>query len=255
MDRVGLGARLFVGIVAAASCTAASAQDVVGGSGAASSVYAAIRLGAGSSFATSLHSTSPRVTAITGQDKSSDFALGSVALGFRPAAIPFRLEVEATWRGDVHHRIDAVGACTVALCGANFNFAGKETAKVRPRSLMANAFYDMALGDNLSLFVGGGVGIAQLRSSAVQRFMIVQAPQAGIQTGSIWPGRTSTNLAFSATAGLARRINDRLTLEAGGRYMSMGRYNTGFNTNLFADERFSARLSSAEGFLGVRFGL
>lgn len=235
--------------------TPAIAQDDPSVSSAQSPVYGAIRIGAGTSFATRFHSISPRVTAITGQKKSSISAVGTAALGFRPAGLPLRFELEGSWRGDVQHRIDAVGACTVALCGMNFNFQGNERARIRSKSLMANAYYDRPLGSDLSLFVGGGVGVAQLRSSAVQHFTIVQAPFAGTQTGSIWPSRTRTNFAFSATAGLDRRLSRKLTFEIGGRYLSMGRYDTGYNVNLFRDERFSAHVATAEGFIGVRFGL
>lgn len=240
-----------------AGATSAWAQDAATADNDRSnefSTYGAIRLGAGSSFATRLRTISPRVDSITGQDRASDFAVASVAAGFKAEAVPLRFELEASWRGDARHRIGAVGTCTVALCGQDFNFRGNQTATIGAKSLLMSAFYDHPLADGTSLFIGAGVGIARLRSSAVQRFDIVQAPQAGTQIGAIWPKRTSTNLAFSLTAGLAKRFDRDMTFELGGRYVNMGRYDTGYNANLFADERFSARLASAEGFLGIRFG-
>lgn len=218
-------------------------------------VYGALRPGAGSTSATGLRTISPRVDSITGQDRSSTSVVASAAIGFRPAAAPLRFELEAGWRGDAHHRIDAAGTCTVALCGQAFNFRGNQTANVASATLMANAFYDRQLAGGFSLFGGAGAGIARLRTSAVQRFDIVQAPQAATQTGAIWPKRTNTNFAYSVTAGLAKRVDRNTVFELGGRYLSMGKYDTGYNTNLFSDERFSARLASVEGFVGVRFGL
>lgn len=238
------------------AATPALAQDAAGSEPAdGSTVYGALRLGAGLTSATGLRTISPRVDSITGQDRSSTSVIASAAIGLRPSAAPLRFELEAGWRGDARHRVDAAGTCTVALCGQAFNFRGNQTANVASATLMANAFYDHRFARSFSLFGGAGAGIARLRTSAVQRFDIVQAPQAGTQTGAIWPKRTNTNFAYSFTAGPAKRVDRNTTFELGGRYLSMGRYDTGYNSNLFSDERFSARLASVEGFVGVRFGL
>jgi len=216
------------------------------------SFYAAIRGGGGWSDMTNLEAINPRVTGIVSTGNQSSFGFGSFALGTSYKGLPLRFELEATIRGTTNQEINTIGACAAAQCGASINFNGFNSIGVESKRLMLNAYYDLPVNSTFSLFGGAGLGVANLSTSGNQHYTVVQNPGAGALAGSIWPQRSENNLAGSVTGGVSANINSNLVLETGVRYVDMGRYRTGFNTNLFFDESFSARVRAVEGFGGLR---
>ncbi|WP_426413397.1 outer membrane protein [Bradyrhizobium ganzhouense] len=213
--------------------------------------YAAIRGGGGWSDMTNLEAINPRVTGIVSTGDQSSFGFGSFALG-TSKGLPLRLELEATIRNTTSQEINTVGACTAAQCGASINFNGFNSISIDSKRLMLNAYYDVPINSTFSVFGGAGLGVANLKTSGNQHYTVVQNPGAGLLVGSIWPQRSENNLAGSVTGGVSANINSVLVLETGVRYVDMGRYRTGLNTNLFSDESFSARVRAVEGFGGLR---
>lgn len=219
-----------------------------------SDVYVVGRGGGGLMFFDGLNVDNPRATATVHETDNRGAGFASVGLGTRIANSPFRLEIEGVWSPQTHEAVNTVGACSAAQCGTIVNFNGYNRINVDTRSLLVNVYYDWKVGGPFVVFGGAGIGASFLRTSASQRYTSPQFPAAGLIDGASWPGRTTTNLAWALTTGLAVDVSQRVKLELGLRYTDNGRYRTGLDTNLFQDERFSARVSTLSAFAGVRIG-
>ena len=247
-----LAGALIIPSLAPASAADLGSLEAPASTDATNFFYAAIRGGGGWSDLTGLHAINPRVTGIVSNGDQSSFGFGSFALGTSYTGLPIRLELEATIRNTINQDVNTIGSCAAAQCGASINFSGFNSIRIESKRLMLNAYYDVPINSTFNLFGGGGLGVANLSTSGNQHYTVAQNPGAGMLVGSIWPHRSENNLAGSITGGVSAKINSNLVLETGVRYIDMGRYHTGIDTNLFHDESFSARVEAVEGFGGLR---
>ena len=120
--------------------------------------------------------------------------------------------------------------------------------------LMVNALYDFKLRP-VTLFAGGGLGIARNKSSAKQINPAFRARPVGD-----FDENTDTNFAYALIVGASKAVSDKVDIELSYRYLDLGDANTGhslFNSGgtgrSLGDEEFKGDLTSTQISLGVRF--
>jgi len=171
---------------------------------------------------------------VPGQEKNR-FTTGSLAFGY---------QFGNGWRTEAEYTLPKTdtftSGSTAFPTSSNVNYIGSQR-------LMANAYRDFAITDQVSLYGSVGLGIARLTSDGWQGM-----------TSRVYNVGHQDNLAWSLGAGVAWMPMDRLTLELGYRYVDMGRAESGWNafTNarLLQDEMMRADLVSSEIHVGARYG-
>ncbi len=99
--------------------------------------------------------------------------------------------------------------------------AGNTTAsEVSALSVMLNAYWDITTTDDLTPYLGAGIGYARLSTSD-------QTTTGGIATET---GATSDNFAWSVTAGAAYKLLDNTLLDMNYRFINMGEFKQATNT-------------------------
>lgn len=106
--------------------------------------------------------------------------------------------------------------------GARTNFSGttataarqpQYTAKIDTLSVLANAYVDIGTWGGFTPYVGGGVGVTQLKSSGYQ--------DTGFALGSMTPGKAK-NFTWAWMAGVSYKIHPYWMVDIGYRHMDMG---------------------------------
>jgi len=209
--------------------------------------------------------TNPRVFATVGASDDRNFKfVGAAAVGFRLPAMPVRLEVEYASRGRVTFTRDTLGFCP-APCGgfapvSGLNFNGYNSISFKNQTTMLNGYWDVVINPTLTAFVGAGAGVAFNETSATQVATVtftppdpIAIPPGVLAPFAMWPQRTTTSFAWSATAGVSANVTARLAVDLSYRVVGLGQYDTGINPNLFQDEQFRANAFAQEVLLGGRF--
>ena len=160
----------------------------------------------------------------------------------------FRLEAEAGYRGanaDVltvnSGRIAAVGSGATqggsALVGVYDYVGGKSTAL----SFMVNGMLDFGADDGIQGFIGGGVGVARVKSDLSVR-----------STGPGFVDDSDTGFAYQAIAGVRAPISDHW--DAGIKYRFFNANNVNLIDSAGRDVRTRWRSHSLLGTLAYNFG-
>ena len=118
---------------------------------------------------------------------------GLVALGLQLGATNWRVELEGGYR---ESEIDSINS-------------GPGTGDVDTLSLLGNIFYDIELSNSLDLYLGGGIGIADVDLENAGAF------------GSSTIDDNDAGLAWQLGAGAAYALNDRLKLTLDYRYLNV----------------------------------
>jgi opacity protein-like surface antigen len=132
-------------------------------------------------------------------------------------------------------------------------FPSNYKADIRSWSAMANAYYDFNLSWGKP-YVGAGIGIA------INRFDdVTNDGYAGGQTYTL-PGGTTSNFAWSLTAGIAFQVSSRMMLDVGYRYIDLGDIETDGGPAVCTPScgsvphsGFSGKLRAHELMIGLRF--
>lgn len=107
---------------------------------------------------------------------------------------------------------DATSGCTPTIQRNNF-YDGNVSSIVA----MANAYIDLGHYHGFTPYVGGGIGITRNTISDLRDWDTSQYGGGG------WGGTKSKyDLAWALMAGVGYEVNERLTLEAGYRYLNLG---------------------------------
>lgn len=113
-------------------------------------------------------------------------------------------------------------------------------------SAMANVYYDLDTGTNFTPYVGAGLGYARVESTA-------SVGEVGLKQKS-----SADNLAWNVGLGVAYKVSDNLSLDAGYRYTDYGNVKdsyskaaTGFVGNFDVDSKSS--ITSQEFLVGARY--
>ena len=169
---------------------------------------------------------------VAGDDKDSMFG-GSVAGGYQHGK--WRYELEYTFK----QKSEFTSGSSAFPSSFNHNF-------VDSRRVMANLYRDVALTDWLALNVNFGLGLSFIESYGWQ----------GNESRQYNSNR-QTNLTYAVGAGGSFRMTDNLFLDAGYRFVDMGKIESGFNrfsnSRGLVDEQMRGRLTSNEFFVGARY--
>jgi opacity protein-like surface antigen len=114
-------------------------------------------------------------------------------------------------------------------------------------SAMANAWRDFSIGERLGVYAGGGIGAGgySLSASLDTRF-------GETQTGA----SSVSSFAWQAGGGVTYRFTDRLTLDLGYRFFSIGTGNTPLTHEFVSTQAFgpyTSAFTASELLLSVRF--
>ncbi|MBG0789169.1 MAG: porin family protein [Desulfovibrionaceae bacterium] len=165
-------------------------------------------------------------------DQSEDTFGGALALGydFQPRLdIPIRAELEYAYRAPFKVTDEP---------GAGFDY---DSEFEDFHTLFLNVFLDIRTGTPFTPYVGGGVGMATLRS---------WMQWTGPGTNLVGSKKTTTNLAWNLGAGIAYGLTDDWSLDLGYRYSDFGRVESGTIAGVYANE---SHLTAHEMLLGVRY--
>lgn len=137
--------------------------------------------------------------ALFGKDEDALFgAGGAIGLMCDYGDHRCRCELEAIGFRNNHYTV---------LGTDGFNFF-QLPAKLQQTTLMGNLWYDRTLTDSLNLFVGGGLGGADLDMS--------------IAAAGVTSYAGATNFAWQAGGGLTKKLNEDLEADLGYRYLDCG---------------------------------
>ncbi len=87
--------------------------------------------------------------------------------------------------------------------------------------VLANAFVDLGTYSHVTPYVGAGAGFSY---TMIDGFTDINTPTSGVAYAN---GDGQWNFAWALYAGLGFEVNDRVTLDVGYRYLSVGDGNTG----------------------------
>lgn len=177
--------------------------------------------------------TSPRVDHRVVSPGITKETTGALAVGYA---------FDGGWRLETEYNIktDAEFKSHWSPFDANVN-----NMQVSSRRLMLNGYKDFALTDTFSVYVMGGVGVAHINSEGYQG-----------NPGRRFANNGQNNLAYGLGVGAEVKLNDRITMGAGYRFVNMGDIETGYNT--FAnrinarDEQLKGKLREQDVFLEAR---
>jgi opacity protein-like surface antigen len=119
--------------------------------------------------------------------------------------------------------------------------------------LMANAYVDVGNWNGVVPYVGAGIGASR---NTISHFRDVNVPNAGVAYGD---SASQWNFAWALHAGVGYEVTDRLTVDFGYSYVSLGDAKTGRlrtydNTDDVAPMHFEG-LASHDFKLGLRYSL
>ncbi len=108
-------------------------------------------------------------------------------------------------------------------------------SKISSMVALANIYLDLGTWAGLTPFIGAGIGMTQNRTSGgTDKGMNFSfnstngAPYAGYGTStSTMASGSKTGIAYALMAGVSADVSQNLKLEAGYRYLNMGKYQTG----------------------------
>ncbi|MHC8403270.1 outer membrane protein [Pseudomonas sp. MDT1-17] len=167
--------------------------------------------------------TSPRVSNRVASPDSNKDVGGSVALGYG---------FKGNWRLEAEYSIkqDSEFKSHWAPFNANVN-----NMQVSSSRLMVNGYKDFPLNEYLSLYAMAGVGVAHISSEGYQT-----------NPSRRFANNSQNNFAYALGVGADLKLNQKITLGTGYRYVDMGDIETGYNT--FAN-RINARDEQLKGKL------
>ncbi len=165
--------------------------------------------------------------------------------GYLRDGSPWRFELDFTQRS----RYSMSGFANFGP-GANF----RQDLRIRSNSTLLMGYYDHALDQDWVLYGGFGVGWARNRVDGSQG--------ANLGGTGYFPGASQTSGAWAAAVGLNRKLTERVMLDVGYRYVSLGKANTGTTDASFGalvpfamnpSERLESQLRSHELRVGVNY--
>ncbi|WP_286533461.1 outer membrane beta-barrel protein [Variovorax sp. J31P179] len=173
--------------------------------------------------------------AVLPQETRQEFVNGSLGMGY---------QFGAGWRAEVEYTLPQKQEYTSDVAG---RFRGSlNHHEVDAERMMANAYYDLPVKEDIAVFASAGLGWAKVKSSGWQGNVARQ-----------FESKTVNNLAYSVGAGVTYSPVKKISLDVGYRYVDMGRIESGLNNFANArglrDEKMKAKLVSHEIYIGGRY--
>jgi opacity protein-like surface antigen len=137
-----------------------------------------------------------------------------------------RADITAEWRSAVSGSGTYQEVTTYNDATGLHRFSGQNNYRdghLNSYLVMANAYFDLGTWWGLTPFVGGGVGLANLRLSGFtdSGYASVDGALSPVATSLIGSG-SKTNFAWALMAGLGYDVSPNLKLELAYRYLNMG---------------------------------
>ena len=121
------------------------------------------------------------------------------------------------------------------------------TAKITAQTVLVNGYVDFGTWGGFTPYVGGGVGVARLKS--VNYVDTTDAPSANGVTGQ----GTHQNFAWAAMAGVAYQVAPNWLIDVGYRYLDLGNVPSSDGAGTQTNAVVFKSLHANEARIGVRY--
>lgn len=151
-----------------------------------------------------------------GEKDDKVFGLG-VAVGTDlsyTTTYPVRVELEYVYRGKGEF------SNSKSLFTNGQLYSASQKFEVKAHSLMGNVFYDFNTNSAFTPYIGGGLGLAYLKTD-------YKTSMSNGGSGSASMSNKDWNLAWNVGGGFAYYLNDGLALDVGYRYVDLGKGEAG----------------------------
>lgn len=181
--------------------------------------------------------------ALGGDDKDDDFGFG-LAFGNDfsfSTAYPVRLEAEYIYHGESKF---SKGPDIVPVNGVMRH--ASQSFKITAHTLMVNGFYDINIDSVITPYVGGGLGLAYLKSDY----------SSSVVNGTGVNVRTSNNdwsFAWNIGGGISYALDNQMSLDFGYRYFDLGNAEPGSVHTTDYSGSPKVDLTAHEFSVGLRF--
>ncbi|UQZ87770.1 hypothetical protein C4J81_00475 [Deltaproteobacteria bacterium Smac51] len=181
-----------------------------------------------------------------GEDTDSGFGAG-VSLGYNLGYlndIPIRVEAEYVYRGKAEF-----GAGPKTFYSGGNNYTAGQKFEVTAHSLLANIFFDIPTDTAMTPYVGGGLGMAYLKTDYSTYASVNGSNNRMSNSSNDW------NFAWNLGGGVAWAFTDAMALDLGYRYVDLGTADSGgVNLNNYSGKS-SVDYTAHEVSLGLRISL
>lgn len=170
---------------------------------------------------------------ISGNERSHN-ATSSLALGYQWGN---------GWRTEAEYTFNQASEFT---SGSSAFATSYNHLQTKVQRLMLNAYRDVDLGYDFSLYGTAGIGLSKIRAGGWQG-----------NENRLYADNTQINPTWSIGAGISYAPIERLKLDVGYRYVDMGKVESGYNNfvnaRLLKDEQMKAHLAENQFAFGVRY--
>lgn len=153
---------------------------------------------------------------LEGKEKDDSFGFG-LALGndfSYSSAYPFRLEAEYVYHGEGKF---GKGPSIVNSLDNAGNYIASQKFNIKAHSLMVNGFYDVNMDSAFTPYIGGGIGMAYLKSSYTSDLRVNGNEGHRVSTSS-----NDWRLAWNIGGGVSYALDNQISLDFGYRYYDLG---------------------------------
>lgn len=166
----------------------------------------------------------------------------AVGNDFSRAGIPIRVELEYMYRDNMNYELDYV---------TNFRaHDARYRMKVQSSTLMLNGYYDIYEEEEWRIW--GALGFGFAFSTVEGRMDANPRTTGGTSFSDQLPTRDRTEFAWSVGAGGSIDLTDRLVMDAGYRFINLGKATSGYSSGTFPEE-INANITAHELWLGTRY--
>ncbi|MDP2846934.1 MAG: TonB-dependent receptor [Humidesulfovibrio sp.] len=199
--------------------------------------YVEAKIGGNYTQIDNIRNTSPVAAPAPASKSSVDGLTGvvgaAVGLNFKGMGLPVRAEAEYAY----HSQLSYDAAPT--FVGAAIPTSLKSDAD--SQTLFFNAYYDFETGTAFTPYVGGGLGMAWNHTEATGTVIATGASQDY--------RKTTDNFAWNLSAGCGYKLTDNWALNAGYRYLDLGKIAWGDGASSLASKNMTAH----EVTMGLRY--
>lgn len=182
-----------------------------------------------------------------GSDHDNSFGFG-LAIGndfSLYAGYPIRMEFEYVYHGE-----GKFGNGPSVIYNNTKTQIASQSFKIKAHSFMVNGFYDIDLGAIATPYVGGGLGLAYLKSDYSSKSHVSGEESVHVKTSN-----NDWSFAWNLGAGVSFAINDLTALDVGYRYYDLGEAEPGsVNTSGYRGSP-KIDMTSHELSVGLRFSM
>jgi Opacity protein and related surface antigens len=151
-----------------------------------------------------------------GEEKDGGFGFG-LAFGndfSYSTAYPIRVEAEYIYHGEGQF---GKGPSIVNALDNAGNYVASQKFKIKAHSLMVNGFYDINMDSAFTPYIGGGIGMAYLKSAYTSSFRVNGNEGHRVSTSS-----NDWSFAWNIGGGVSYALDNQMSLDFGYRYYDLG---------------------------------